>query len=245
MRQKAAKADPRALADAFVDELRGAVGERLRAASLFGSAARGEGIEGISDVNVLVLLDDIDAPVLAQAAPAASHAVARGVTPLLMELDEWRLAADVFSIELADMKEQSVTLSGDDPAAAAVVDPANLRLQAERELRAKLLHLHAGMLMAADDDHRLGQIFMHALPSFATYLRTALRLAQQPVPHDTRDVIEAGCRLAGAEPTAFLAVHDARAAARTDFAMNLTDGTADDFNTAAQKLAAYIDAFGR
>jgi glycosyltransferase involved in cell wall biosynthesis len=39
--------------------MRAAVGERLRAALLFGSVARGEWIEGVSDVNVLVLLDQL------------------------------------------------------------------------------------------------------------------------------------------------------------------------------------------
>jgi predicted nucleotidyltransferase len=236
--------DPRQLAEDFVDELRTAISGRVRAAALFGSVVRNEWIEGVSDVNVLILLDDIDAPLLGRAAPAATHALARGLTPLLMELDEWRRAADVFTIELADMKDASITLYGDDPVAAPMVQHPILRLQAERELRAKLLHLHAAMLMAADDQARLGQIFIHALPSFTTYLRTALRLAQQPVPRTSRDVIESGCAVAGADPAAFLRVLDARTSGEA-FEVALDEPVADQFNTAAEQLAAYIDAFGR
>jgi predicted nucleotidyltransferase len=236
--------DPRKLADSYVSDLQRVLGDRLRAAALFGSAARGEWLEGISDINVLVLLDSIDAPVLGQAAAVTNDAAALGVRPLLMELEEWRRAADVFTIELADMKDASATLYGEDPAAAAYVQPAIMRLQAERELRAKLLHLHAGMLMAAEDAARLGQLFVHALPSFTTYLRTALRLAQQTVPRISRDVIVAGCVLVGAEPSAFMRVLDARTS-RDELEVRLDEPLADNFNTAAAKLAAYIDAFGR
>jgi predicted nucleotidyltransferase len=241
---KGPSTDPRELADAFVRALDSELGGRLRAATLFGSAARGEWIEGVSDVNVLVLVDTIDATLLGAIAPAARDALSRGVTPLLMELDEWARAADVFTIELADMKDAGVVLFGDDPAAGAELQPATLRLQAERELRAKLLHLHAGMLLAADDRERLGQLLVHALPSFTTYLRAALRLAGQAVPRTSRDVIMAGCTLAGAEPDAFLAVHDARSGRRA-LELDLTDPVTDRFNAAATRLAAFIDAFGR
>lgn len=238
-------ADPGRLAEAFVDEFAAAVGNRISAAALFGSAARGEWVEGVSDVNVLILVDRIDGGLLTQGAPAAKAAVGRGVTPLIMAVDEWRRASDVFAIELADMRDACRTLRGDDPAAAATfVQPSLLRLQAERELRAKLVHLHAGMLMGADDPRRLGQLLVHALPSFATYLRAALRLAGEPVPPGMAGVIAAGCELVGAGAAPFLAVNEARSGT-SDFEVRLGDGLADEFNTAAEQLAAYIDAFGR
>jgi predicted nucleotidyltransferase len=237
-------AEPRDLAESFVHELRGALAERLQAATLFGSAARGEWLEGISDVNVLVLLDRIDPAVLGRAAPAARTAMARGVTPLLMEVDEWRRAADVFTIELADMKDASVPLFGDDPAAALPVHPQILRLQAERELRAKLLHLHGALLVAAEDRARLGQILLHALPSFTAYLRAALRLADRPVPRTSNEVIDAASALTGADGDAFLRVLDARTSAGK-LEVSLSDPLVDGFNRAAARVSAYIDAFGR
>jgi hypothetical protein len=236
-------ADPRKLADDFVAQVRGAVGERLRAATLFGSAARSEWLEGVSDVNVLVLFDNIDAPLLSRVSPAARAAVPRGVRPLVMELNEWRRAADVFAIELADMKDAHVQLAGEDPTASFTYDATSLRFQAEHELRGKLLHLHAGMMMA-ENAKRLGQLLVHALPSFVTYLRVALRLAGQTVPTAMREVIEQGCALAGASPNAFLTVLEARVSGASVNA-SLTDPLANDFNHNAERLAAFMDAFGR
>jgi hypothetical protein len=236
--------DPRKLADDFLTALRGALGTRLQAASLYGSAARNEWIDGLSDVNVLLLFDNIDARALADAAPAARGALAGGLAPLPVETAEWSRAADVFPIELADMKDASVVLWGDAPVDNVQIDPFALRLQAERELRAKLIQLHAGMLSLAQDRRGLGDLQVHALPSFTTYLRAALRLAGKPVPKVSGDVIVEGCRLTGADPAAFLRVLEARAAGGK-LELTVRDPLADQFNASAERLAAFTDAFGR
>ena len=127
-----------------------------------------------------------------------------------MERLEWRRATDVFAIEVADMKDAHVTLIGGDPTEAVRVQPGALRLQAEREMRAKLIHLHGGMLISAEDPPRLGELLLRALPSFTTYLRTALRLSGSPVPAASTDVIVQGCALVGTDSAAFLEVLDAR-----------------------------------
>jgi predicted nucleotidyltransferase len=238
-------ANPRQEAESFVSALHDAVGERLRAASLFGSAARGEWLEGLSDINVLVLLDRIDASVLARAAAPAREAADRGITPLVMGEAEWLQAADVFAVEMADMKEASVTLFGDDPTGTLpAIVPRKLRLQAERELRGKLLHLHGAMLMCADDANRLGEVLIRALPSFTTYMRAALRLEDRPVPLESGLLIQTACELCEADPAPFLRILDAR----TDderLEVSLDDPLADAFNTAAERVAAHIDALGR
>ena len=236
--------DPRRLADEFVTGLRRDLGDRMRSAALFGSAARNEWIDGVSDVNVLVLVDNIDAQLLARGSATARSSVKRRVMPLLMEQEEWRRAGDVFSIELADMKDAHVPLFGDDPVEHYVADHDNLRLQAERELRAKLLHLHSGMLLAGEDGKRLGQLLLHALPSFTTYLRAALRLAGSTVPRTTPEVIDQASRLAGADPEVFQRVYRARTS-RSALEAGPADPLADRFNTAAQHMAEYIDAHRR
>jgi predicted nucleotidyltransferase len=235
--------DPKVIAESFVTEIHAAAGERLRAALLFGSVARGEWIEDFSDINVLVLLDKLDAALLSTAAPAARHAVENGVMPLLVEQEEWRRASDVFAIEVADMQQFGIPLFGDNPADSAVIEPGALRLQAERELRAKLLHLHGGMLLAAGEPERLGMLFLRALPSFTTYMRTVLRLAGRGVPSGSQSVIQEACAMVGADPSPFIAVLDARTS-REAFAMDLDTGSlADSFNTAASSFATYTDTF--
>jgi predicted nucleotidyltransferase len=235
--------EPREVADAAAQALNGALGERLRAALLYGSAARGEHVGGVSDVNVLFLLDDIDADTLRRASPLLRPFAKDGLAPLVLEWDEWQRASDVFAIELLDMRDAHVMLHGEDPLDGAVVAPEKLRLQAERELRAKLILLHGGMLRAAEDPRGLGQLLAAALPAFVTYLRAALRLADRPVPATTRAVIEESARLVDADPSGLLRALEGRRAGK--WAIPITDPDVDRYNTTAVRTAAFVDNFGR
>src|SRR5688572_5499286 len=125
--------DGRAVAQNLVDELKRAFGAQLECAILYGSVARGEAVPGVSDVNVMILLDDIATGSLEKAAPIARKWVQQGHTPpLILEREQWRRAADVFAIELADMRDAHVTLHGEDCVAGAPIVLTDLRSQAER-----------------------------------------------------------------------------------------------------------------
>lgn len=205
-------ADLKADARKFTERLKGTLGTRLRSVVLHGSVARGEAVDGVSDVNLLVLADAVDGPLLRQLAPDARKWLEKErALPLLLTWDEWQASTDAFAIETADMLDAREILHGDDPLAGAVIEPAELRLQAERELRGKLVHLREGTLVAADRPKDLGRLLLNALPSVATYLRAALRLGGQPVPPQTPETMEAGCALVGMESGPLLTLWDGRA----------------------------------
>ena len=83
-----------------------ACGDNLVSVVLYGSAAREDFHEQFSDVNVLVVLQQLK--------PASFAAALGGVTwwsrdeklrpPMIMTLEELRESADVFAIELLDIK---------------------------------------------------------------------------------------------------------------------------------------------
>jgi hypothetical protein len=195
-------------------------------------------------VNVLFLLDDIDADTLRRASPALRPHGEAGLAPLLLEWEEWRRASDVFAIELLDMRDAHVLLRGDDPLDGLAVAPDRLRLQAERELRSRLILLHDGMLRAAENPAGLGLLLAAALPAFVTYLRAALRLADRTVPAATREVIEQGAELVRADPAGLLRAHEARRAGR-EWSIPITDPDVDRYNAAAEHTAAFVDTYGR
>lgn len=221
-----------------------AFGDRVRCALLYGSAARGEHVPGVSDVNVLFLLDDIDPVTLSKAAPVLRPFASDGIAPLLLEWEEWRRASDVFAIELLDMRDAHVMLHGADPLDTAIVSPEKLRLQVEHELRAKLILLHDGMLRAADDGRHLGTLLASAVPAFVTYMRATLRLAERPVPGTAEAVIRTACVLVGAEPGGLLRALEARRAGG-DWSISITDPDVDSYNEAVERTATFVDNLGR
>src|SRR5690606_4180631 len=233
--------DPLESARKLTAELARLLGDRLRSVLVHGSVARGEAIEGVSDVNVLVLLDRIDPPTLGLLSPVAQRWAGAGNTPpLLMTWPEWRRAADAFAIELADMKEAHVMLHGEDPLSALEVNPAELRLQAEHELRGKLLQLREGLLLAGEDGAQVGRLLLTALPSFTTYARTALRLAGRPVPQTTPDALAAAATLVAADARPLQRVWDARLQ-RSPLAAPLDDPLVTGYYRFAERIADFVD----
>ena len=234
--------DPREVAREFAAELRPALGERPASVVLHGSVVRGEWVEGVSDINVLVLVDDISGASLAAIAPVVRSYASRRVHPIIIEQSEWRSASDVFGIELVEMQDWHELLAGPDPLMGLLVSPANLRIQAERELRGKLLQLHLGMVMA-ETPEKLGALLAAALPSLTTFFRTALRLARRDVTRESERTIRDGCALVGTSPEAILRVQGARRG-RQPLAVSLADPLVDAYNSAAERLAVYIDNAG-
>lgn len=235
--------EPRKAAADLVNDLAGEFGDELRSSLLYGSVARGEYVDGVSNVNVLVLLEDISPRTFARAGPLAHRWEAAGLEPMLLEREEWDRAADVFAIEILDMIGSHEMLHGDDPLTGLTVSRDALRLQAERELRAKLIGLHAAMLRAADAPWTIGALLVAALPSFLTYFRTALRLADRDVPEDSRVVIDGAASLIGFDPSGFMAALDARQRGGR-WKLPLTDRLVEHYHTAAERTATFVDSIG-
>lgn len=234
--------DPKRTATTLARNLADRLADRLRSVLLYGSVARGEAVEGVSDINVLVLLDDIDARALEQCAPIARRwAEAGNTVPLLMAWDEWQRAADVFAIEMADMRDAHRVLHGDDPLAGLSIDSAELRLQAERELRGKLVQLREGMLLAAERPEEVGRLLLAALPSFTTYLRTALRLNGHDVPARTPDVVRASAALVGGDAEPFLRIWNARTEGRVPGAQ-IDEPIVTGYYALAEQTANWVDS---
>jgi predicted nucleotidyltransferase len=235
--------EPKQVATEFAGELSKALGARLEGVMLYGSAARGEWLESMSDINVLVLIDDINGASLHATSPVVRKYAAKRIHPIVLETKEWKSATDVFAIEVADMVDASVQIKGDDALSRLPTALPILRLQAERELRGKLLQLYLGMLVTETPD-QLGKLLMSTMPSLATYFRTALRLGRRDVPHDTASVLREAGELTGADVTPLLRVLEARQG-KGDLAVALNDPLVDQFNTATEKLVQFIDNFGR
>lgn len=237
--------NPRDSAREFVGEWLQLFGDRLRSALLFGSVARGEAIEGVSDINVLMLIDHIDAATLKKASPATRKWMKGALqAPLVFEVEQWRRASDVFAIELADMHDAHELLHGEDPVASAVIDEDSLRLQAEHELRGKLLQLQTGLLVAANTPADVGRLLLNSLPSFTAYMRAALRLAGETAPVSTVETVNHAAARVGANPAAFLRVWEARQK-RTSLKLAVDDALVDAYYDTAEKTADFVDNLRR
>lgn len=196
----------------FVRELETVYGADLASAVLYGSAARGEFRPGQSDLNLLVLLREVTPAALRRASDLSRAWVAEGnPPPLILSVDEWRRSADVWAIELADIRDAHLTLAGADPFAGIEIHPEDLRLQCERELKGKQIQLRERYLLFAGQPEELGELLVRSFSTFLVLFRTVLRLSGEGGVRDAETVVRRTAERVGFDPAPLLEIQRARA----------------------------------
>jgi len=198
-----ARPDARAEAqiDAFTGEVQGALGDRLVALVLHGSAAGEDWVAGRSDVNTAIVVPRVTLEVLEALAPLVGRWRARGFAlPVLVDREYVDRARDTFPMELDDIRRQHRLLAGTDVFATLELDPAALRRECEYEARGKLLRLRALFLDTARTPAAIETLMVESLKSFVIVLRHLLRLRHGEGAHRYADVLAAGERAIGPLP---------------------------------------------
>lgn len=226
---------------ALTTTLSAALGDDLVSLLIYGSAARGNHVPGRSDVNVLIVVRDASAATLGRAAQALNDwvAVARAA-PLIQSEADWKASADVFPIEVEDIREAHRLLAGRDVVSGLATTRADQRQELEREARGKLIRLRAEYAVAASDGQRLAELLVRAMSTFLVLFRAGLRLTGARVPAEPENVIREMARAAGFEPTSLSWVMSERARAKPA-ALKSFDPIAADYLLAIEKFVQFVN----
>ncbi len=174
-----------ALLEPVLERLDRALGQSYSLVA-YGSAARGEFQEGRSDLNLLLVADQLDPETLRNIGEAFQDLRRQGhPPPLLMKREEWQRAGDVFPIEIADMKAAHDVVRGPDPLIGMEFEPTDLRRALEQELRGKLLRLRQAYALQAAEPQVLEEVVARSVPSVAALLRAVGLLKRLAVPRET------------------------------------------------------------
>ncbi|MES2123412.1 MAG: nucleotidyltransferase domain-containing protein [Gemmatimonadota bacterium] len=179
-------------------------------AVLYGSAARGDWIPGRSDVNLMLVVPDPAPESLRKLTPAITRWHEAGFTPpLIIGREEWSRAADVFPIEITDMRLAYRVLSGSDPVTAVEADSGDLRRAIESELRGKLVRLRQAYVRFGDVAATLGGFALSSIPALLVLLRCTNVLRGQPAGESPEETVAAlsGALGADAEVIVEIAAH--------------------------------------
>ena len=186
-----------AVVDPFLGAVDAVAGGRYSAV-LYGSAARGDYIEGQSDINLMLILDDVGPATLRALGPAfGSWRKGSSEPPLVISRGEWDRAGDAFPIEIADMRSAYRVLRGPDPLAAMEPQRADLRRALERELRGKLLRLRQGYALLSADPVKLGSLAADSAGTVLVLFRSLLVLTGRDVPLAPGAIVSAAAEVAG------------------------------------------------
>ena len=190
--------------DELVQKLKAAAADNLKAVILYGSAATEEFHAKHSDLNILCLVGQADAAHLEALHGPVDWWIRRGQRPpLVFTLEELRRSADIFTIELLDMKSRHRVLYGENLLAEISVPLHFHSLQVERELRTDWLRLRQAILAAPKKSKAYLELMVSSFSAFAALFRHAL-IAMGEAPAETkREAIDRIAQFAGADPAGF------------------------------------------
>jgi hypothetical protein len=197
--------------DELVQKLKAAAAGNLKAVILYGSAETEEYHAKHSDLNVLCVVGQADAAHLAALHGPADWWIRRGQrVPLVFTKEELQRSADIFTIELLDMKSRHRILFGENVLADISVPLQNHALQVERELRANWLRLRQTILAAPKKQKVYLELMTSSFSSFAALFRHALIVLGEAPAESRREAIDRIAQFAAADPAGFHTVLSVR-----------------------------------
>jgi len=166
----------------FTREVRDLYGEDVIAVILYGSAVGPDYVPEVSDLNLLVILQEVGPEQLGKALKYVKGWRKNRINPLFLDPRYIESSLDVFPIEFLEMKERHRLLWGEDLLEELEVPQENLRLQCEQELKGKWLKLRQVYLETGGDPKRLKRLMIASLSSFGVILSALLRLKGFEIP---------------------------------------------------------------
>lgn len=167
-------------------------GERLDSLYIYGSAITDDFDASTSDINVAIIIDDLQLKSLIPARDLIKKLGKKGVSsPLFLSKDYIKTSLDTFPIEFLDIKSNHKTLFGDDFFSEINFDPSDLRLQAERELKGKLLLLRLSFLENIQKKKYILSVIKKSIKSILPILKAILKFTNSEIPENSFSIIKA------------------------------------------------------
>ena len=197
----------RAHLEEYVAGLDTELGTALRAVSVYGSATGPDFVPKRSDVNLVVVVDRLDEEVLTRLLDVVKWGRGkRIVPPLMLTPADIEASLDVFPIEYLEIKDSHVVIFGDDYFSSIEVDPRNLRLECESQLKAAVLRTRQAYLEIGLKRKGAEEVLAASLTSLIPVMRGMLRLKGARPPRKKADVVASIGSAFGVETGTLLAI---------------------------------------
>lgn len=229
--------------DTLVGAVQEGLGTNLITLLEFGPRVRGESRREPGP-SLMLIVQDASPTALRPIEPAIATWVTRHryPVPLIFSQSEWLGSADVFPIEIEDMRDAHRLLCGSSPFENMQTRRDDLRHQLERELRGKLLQLRAEYAAVAPDGRALGDLLDRSVGTFLVLLRAVLRLLGESIPDRPRNVVDTASRLVGSDASPYAWALDGIEGKKRP-KLTAFDPLATSYLEAVEALVRFVDEF--
>lgn len=162
---------PRALRQTLqvmIEELEIALSDELESVLVYGSAARGDWRENVSDVNVMLVTKSVNVRICQLVQEPLQRAQRKW--PIALELftaTDIERSADVFPLKFLDIQRNHHVLHGDDPIRGVNIAWDHLRLRVEQQIKSLLFEMRRSCI---DDAARPERQLEELRRGFSTFL---------------------------------------------------------------------------
>jgi hypothetical protein len=203
--------DVERILEQFAKEVEAAAGSGHCTIVLYGSGASGHHIPGRSDLNLLVIVDEVTISLMTHMQKSIGAWTKGGIsTPLLVDRDFLRSSTDSYPLEILGMMSAYRLVRGSDPFEGIKIDPKDVRLQAEREIKAKELLLRRGYVESCGKESRVRAVLSASVPALEAILRGMLFLGGEDWKKSGPAFREACAKSLGVDGTTLNALRDLR-----------------------------------
>jgi predicted nucleotidyltransferase len=235
---KGNRAGKPAIEQTYTDQLRQVFGDNLLSVMLYGSYVSGSYVRGVSDINILVILEASD-PAQLDVLGTKTHRLMRRhrITPLIMTRAQFRNSADVFPMEYADISERNRVLFGEDETGSLNLEKGNLRHQLEERLRGVMSSLRQIIIASRGRKRILGNNLKMLVGSLNALFRGLLRLKGiEDIPNEVDGIVEEMSRIFGMPASPFQKLLRLRRGERSE-----VNTLAREMLTALEELIGIVD----
>jgi predicted nucleotidyltransferase len=223
----------------YPEMLKDVFGNNLLSVMLYGSYVSGDFIRGVSDVNILVLLDKPSVDQIKSLGGRKIHTVMRRhrITPLILTRSEFINSADVFPMEYADIRDRCRVLFGEDATRSLSLEKRNLRHQLEERLRGSVASLRQTLIASRGRRRALENNLKRFFGSLKALFRGMLLLKElKEIPYEGPAIVDEISRAYGIEAAPFHELLQLRSGLRKD-----VYGVAKGVLASLEELIAQID----
>lgn len=177
--------------DKFLENLKETFKERLSSVFLYGSCAVEDCSKSFSDINMMVIIDNLKAEDLKKSHKSVKAFAQKGkYLPIFMDKDEWFSSSDVYAIEYSDIKDRYKILHGQNLISNLSIEKTHLRFQCEQEVKSLLIRLRQTYVSKAFDTKAIKNLIQTSSKTFIVIFRTVLKLSNITVPKNHEDVVK-------------------------------------------------------
>jgi len=161
----------------YLQELVDLYQDKILSIAVYGSAAGGDFIPKVSDVNMLIIFDRLEFADFKKGLKLISKGIKSKISaPLFLTKEYIERSLDVFPTEFLEMKDNHINLYGQDLLNPLNIDESNIRLHCEQQLKGKLIRIRQAYLEVGLKNKGMEALLKESFTSLIPIFRNLLRL---------------------------------------------------------------------